>query len=63
MESYRALCEEVERLQEIVKHSRNVESSHNLELITVQKDKQHLEDLCKQQGTEIEQVSDSLTIA
>ncbi len=33
MESYRSLCEEVERLEEIVKHSRGLESLHNLELI------------------------------
>ena len=56
MESYRCLSEEAERLDYNVKYSKEQESSWQLELSALQKEKQHLEELCQQQGTEIEQV-------
>ena len=56
MESYKALSDEVERLDHTVRYSREQELSWQLELTNLKKEKQQLEELCQQQRAEIEQV-------
>lgn len=56
MESYKALSEEVDRLDHSVKYSREQESSSQMELNTLNKEKHQFEELCRQQAAEIEQV-------
>ena len=53
------MCGEVERLDEAIKHTRQSQSTQHIELSNVNNDKLQLQQLCTQQATEIQQVSQS----
>ena len=56
LESYRVLTKEAERLDCTIQQTKDQQSSFELEMTTLQQERDHLQQLCHQYTSEIEQV-------
>ena len=56
LESYRVLTKEAERLDCTIQQTKEQQSSFELEMTTLQQERDHLQQLCQQYTSEIDQV-------